>query len=293
MKRSLIFLLTLLAGVFFLPGMSYTWSLDMPTEALVSVRGVKVMYGQAAFLLSSEDAKAIVTLIEAMDLAAVETTSVDQYYGQPTVPPGAAYELTIQKEGEADLLLSLVSALDAEERVLHRYDSETEDLDVLVLENPIAFQAYDQIFSLVEQKLYPQIVYPLLAAEPQVKVVSRGLTIDLTESDRETLVDFLSTLLGHQVNPPVDESAELAIEWDIPTSPIGLDRLLAGEHYDIRFGDSVDQYGLILLSETNTLPPVLVYTDLTRAITLRYEISEEKREVCDALIVFLASLSEH
>ena len=49
MKRSLIFLLTLLAGVFFLPGMSYTWSLDMPTEALVSVRGVKVMYGPVSY----------------------------------------------------------------------------------------------------------------------------------------------------------------------------------------------------------------------------------------------------
>lgn len=292
MKRLFLILLTLFIGLVFIQGMTDTAALELPKEDRVPETFVQVAYQDVAFSLSPEDRATILTWLSALELDMVEKKSVDQYYGQPTVPPGDTYELTIQREGEADLVLSFVSALDDEDRVVHRYDSDTEDLDVLVLDGSIAFQAYDRIYALVEEKLYPQTVYGLLSAEQKIKVVSRGVAFDLTENDREILMDFLSALLGHQLNPS-DDTLDAAIEWDIPTSPIGLDRLLAGEHFDLRFGEILDHYGLILLSETTTLPPVLVFTDLTRAITLRYDIPEEKREVCDSLIVFLASLSEH
>lgn len=292
MKRLIMFFITLLISLTFTPGLTETAAHDLPDAERDSDALIRVTYQDRSLTLSPEDTATILLWLSDLELDLIEKISVDQYYGQPTVPPGDTYELLIQKDGETDLVLSFVSALDHEDRVLHRFDSDTEDLAVLVLEKPIAFQAYDQIFSLVEKRLYPQFIYELLSAERQIKMVSRGVTIDLTESDGETLLDHLATLLGHQPNP-LDETPVKVIEWDVPTSPLGLDRLISGEHYDLRFGAPLDHCGLILLSETNTLPPALVFTDLTRGITLRYDIPAEKRETCDLLIAFLASLSEH
>lgn len=265
------------------------------TDGLMADPSVEVSFGLASGLLSTDDAETILTLMERLELDWLESQSVDHYYGQPTVPPGDHMQLLVRQEGENDVVLGLASELSDSERIIHRLNQVTEDLEVLVLVTPDAFEAYDEIYNIVEKRLYTQMIYAWLVDAPAIKVLRDSTAIDLLAKDREVLSEKLFILLGENVELTSDHAPKGEIEWRIPEAPVGLTRMLSPDTYWLQFAhvDTATTYGLMLLPGTVTEPTSLIFTDMIRGITLVHDIGDEKQATFDELIVFLSELFEH
>ena len=250
-----------------------------------------VSWAYASHTLSENESEKLMSLLDSLSLDQCEAQSVEDYYGSVSASPGESFELTFLKQDLQTQRLALVSNLLTEEVIIHRYDNNSESLEVLDLTSANVRGNYAQVYSYAEQLLYDQMITGELLSAHEIKAVNGdNLFFIEDEEDRDFVNDKLLYLLQNNVDRTIDQKIDWKIEWELVDEPLALYRIEDQHTWQLQFVDDISAKSISLLPELGEEKAVLLYTDLNRSIALKYEIPEEKAENFHELLEFLEEL---